>query len=234
VQRAPLFRGLGAGPLAALVGLARDRRVVRRESFFLQGDDALDVFVLCAGRVKATQAAAAGEQVILRLISPGEAFGALGFGAGGQYAGGAEALEPSHALLWDRGAFEEIAEQNPVILRNVVRILSERMRALELSLREIATVRTAERVAAALLRLANQVGRQVDGGVSVALGREDLAQLTGCTPFTVSRLLADWEERGYVRSRREVVVLVDGPALAEHAASGSRGRGRPFGGARPA
>jgi CRP-like cAMP-binding protein len=225
VQRAPIFSGLGAGPLAALVGLARDRRIVRRESFFLQGDPASDVYILCAGRLKTTQVAAAGEQIILRLISPGEAFGALGLGAGGQYASGAEALEPSHALLWDRGAFEEIAEQNPVVLRNVVRILSERMRALELSLREIATVRTAGRVASALLRLANQVGRTVDGGVSVTLGREDLAQLTGCTPFTVSRLLADWEECGYVRSRREVVVLVDGSALAEHVASGSRGRG---------
>jgi CRP-like cAMP-binding protein len=222
VQRAPVFRGLGTEALADVVRLARDRRVVRRESFFLQGDTATDVFVLCAGRLKATQVAPAGEQVILRLVSPGEAFGALGFGAGGQYASGAEALEASHALLWDRGAFEDIAEQNPVVLRNVVRILSERMRALEQNLREMATVRAAERVAAALVRLAGQVGRRVDEGVFIALGREDLAQLTGCTPFTVSRLFADWEECGYLWSRREAVVLVDGPALSRHVTSAPR------------
>jgi CRP-like cAMP-binding protein len=224
VQRAPVFRGLDAQASADLVSLARDRRVVRRESFFLQGDTATDVFVLCAGRLKATQLASAGEQVILRLIGPGEAFGALEVGAG-QYPSGAEALEASHALLWDRCAFEAIAERNPVVLRNVVRILSERMRALEQSLRELATVRAASRVASALVRLAGQIGRPVDGGAFIALGREDLAQLTGCTPFTVSRLLADWEESGYVRSRREAVVLLDGPALVEHVAAVPRRAG---------
>jgi CRP-like cAMP-binding protein len=233
VQRAPIFRGLDAPALGDLVRLARDRRVVRRESFFLQGDAADDVFVLCAGRIKVTRVAQAGEQVILRLVSPGEAFGALDLSAGGQYPGGAEALESSHALVWDRCAFEAIAERNPVVLRNVSRILSERMRSLEQTLLEVATVRTADRVASALLRLAAQVGRPVEGGVTVALGREDLAQLTGCTPFTVSRLLADWEECGYVLSRREAVVLLDGPALAEHVAASSR-RSRPVSSARPA
>lgn len=234
VQRAPVFRGLDAAALADLLRLARDRRVVRRESFFLQGDGATDVFVLCAGRIKVTRVAPAGEQVILRLVSPGEAFGALGLGAGGQHPSGAEALESSHALLWDRCAFEGIAERHPVVLRNVLRIVSERMRDLEQTLLEVATVRTSERVASALLRLASQVGRPVEGGVSVSLGREDLAQLTGCTPFTVSRLLADWEEAGYVWSRREAVVLIDGPGLAEHAALGSRCRGRQAGPAGPA
>ena len=220
MQRAPVFRGLESQACADLVRLARDRRVVRRESFFLQGDPATDVFVLCAGRLKATQLASAGEQVILRLVGPGEMFGALEVGAGGQYSSGAEALEASHALLWDRCAFDEMAERNPVILRNVLRILSERMRLLEQSCRELATVRAAARVASALVRLAGQMGRPTDGGALVALGREDLAQLTGCTPFTVSRFLADWEALGYVKSRREAVVLVDAPALVRHVDAG--------------
>ncbi len=215
-----MFRGLESQACADLVRLARDRRVVRRESFFLQGDPATDVFVLCAGRLKATQLASAGEQVILRLVGPGEMFGALEVGAGGQYSSGAEALEASHALLWDRCAFDEMAERNPVILRNVLRILSERMRVLEQSCRELATVRAAARVASALVRLAGQMGRPADGGALVALGREDLAQLTGCTPFTVSRFLADWEALGYVKSRREAVVLVDAPALVRHVDAG--------------
>jgi CRP-like cAMP-binding protein len=216
VQRAPLFRGLDTQACAGLVRLARDRRVVRRESFFLQGDPATDVFVLFAGRLKSTQVTSAGDVVILRIVGPGETFGALEIGPGGQYPSGAEALEPSHALLWDRYAFDQIAERHPVILRNVLRILSERMRSLEQSCRELATVRAAVRVASALLRLAGQMGRPADGGALVALGRDDIAQLTGCTPFTVSRFLADWEALGYVKSRREAVVLVDGPALARH------------------
>jgi CRP-like cAMP-binding protein len=33
------------------------------------------------------------------------------------------------------------------------------------------------------------------------LTREDIARLTGTTLFTVSRLMADWEEAGTVRKR---------------------------------
>ena len=72
------------------------------------------------------------------------------------------------------------------------------------------------------MRLAGQMGRPVDGGALIALGREDLAQLTGCTPFTVSRLLADWEALGYVSSRREAVVLLDAAGLARHVAAEPR------------
>jgi CRP-like cAMP-binding protein len=205
-----------------LVRLARDRRVVRRESFFLQGDPASDVFVLCAGRIKTTQTGPSGEQVTLRLVGPGEAFGALDVGAGSLYPSGAEALQASHALIWDRGAFDQMAERHPVILRNVLRIVTERLRSLEQSCRELATVRVSARVSAALARLAVQMGQASDGGVLVALGREDIAQMTGTTPFTVSRLLADWESRGYLRSKREAVLLIDGPGLTRHVVADSR------------
>ena len=222
VQRAPLFRGLDAQACGELVRLARERRVARRESFFFQGDPAQEVFVLCAGRLKTTQLASAGEEVILRLVGPGEAFGAFDVGTGGQYPSGAQALEASHALFWDRTAFDQVAERSPVIVRNALRILSERMRSLEQSCRELATVRAATRVACALVRLAGQMGRPVDGGALVALGREDLAQLTGCTPFTVSRFFADWEARGYIQSRREAVVLLDASGLTRHVSESPR------------
>ena len=219
VQRAPVFRGLDPDSCREFVRLARDRRIVRRESFFLQGDPASDVFVLCAGRLKMTAVVPAGDEMLLRLVVPGEAFGSLDVASGGVYPAAAEALEPSHALLWDRCAFETIAERQPVLLRNVIRILSERMRVLEQANRDLATVRVPQRVAAALARLAVQIGRPTENGAVIALGREDLGQMTGTTAFTVSRLLADWEERGYVESRREAVVVVDAPGLARHVAA---------------
>jgi len=39
------------------------------------------------------------------------------------------------------------------------------------------------------------------------LTREDIARLTGTTLFTVSRLMADWEEAGTVESGRERVFI---------------------------
>jgi len=49
----------------------------------------------------------------------------------------------------------------------------------------------------------------VNGVVEIGLSREELAQMTGTTLFTVSRLLSAWEARGMVRPRRESVTICD-------------------------
>lgn len=200
--------------------LSLERRVVRRESFYLQGDRACDVLVLCAGRLKMTQLGPDGEQSILRLTGPGEAFGALD-PADGTYSTGAEALEPSHALIWDRAALDVMTERYPVLLRNELRIVSERMRALEQRCRELLSERVPHRVAHTLVRLVGEIGRPADGGALVALSREELAQMAGTTLFTVSRLLGEWQERGLVTPRREAVCVLDTRGLAA-LADGSR------------
>jgi hypothetical protein len=43
----------------------------------------------------------------------------------------------------------------------------------------------------------------------VSLSREELAQMTGTTLFTVSRLFSAWETRGLVKPRREAVTISD-------------------------
>ena len=66
--------------------------------------------------------------------------------------------------------------------------------------RELATERVERRVARALLRLLRQVGRRVEDGVllDVTLSRQDLAEMTGTTLYTTSRILSQWEKEGWI------------------------------------
>jgi CRP-like cAMP-binding protein len=45
--------------------------------------------------------------------------------------------------------------------------------------------------------------------VEVSLSREELAQMTGTTLFTISRILSKWGEMGFVLPRRESVLVRD-------------------------
>jgi CRP-like cAMP-binding protein len=58
-----------------------------------------------------------------------------------------------------------------------------------------------------------KIGRPEDGHVIVGLSRQELAEMTGTTLFTVSRLLSAWEERGMVRPSREAVTICDVQSL---------------------
>jgi hypothetical protein len=50
--------------------------------------------------------------------------------------------------------------------------------------------------------------------VEISLSREELAQMTGTTLFTTSRILAHWGKMGYVLPRREAVLVRDARQLA--------------------
>ena len=63
------------------------------------------------------------------------------------------------------------------------------------------------------MRLLEQIGQPVDGAIEIALSREELAQMTGTTLFTVSRLFSAWEALGVVRPRREAVAVYDVDSL---------------------
>jgi len=88
-----------------------------------------------------------------------------------------------------------------------MRILARRLQELEGRFLEISTERVAPRLARELLRLLAHVGRKVDDVVEIHLSREELAQLTGTTLFTVSRLLSSWEQGGILSLRRQAVCV---------------------------
>jgi CRP-like cAMP-binding protein len=96
---------------------------------------------------------------------------------------------------------------------NVLQSVREHLLELEQRFRELATERVASRVACQLLRLAQKIGRRVSGAVEIGVSREELAQMTGTTLFTVSRLLSSWEVPGTVKPGRESVTICNADAL---------------------
>jgi CRP-like cAMP-binding protein len=118
-------------------------------------------------------------------------------------------MEKCHALVWEYSRLQSLIEEYPQIRRNISQILTNRLDELQERFREVATEKVAQRLALALLRLAKKVGKPAMGGIEVSLSREELAQMTGTTLFTISRLLSKWGEEGFVVPRREAVVVLD-------------------------
>ena len=209
LARSPVFQELSAQALAAIAEKGVPRRLRRRELLFNQGDPADEFAVVVEGRLKLSQVTAEGQELIVRYVGPGEMCAVVALIAGQDYPATAEAVGDTSVIAWPRGTLDELMRAHPQLALNVLRLLSERMGELSDRLRELSTERVARRVARALLRLARKAGRRTDRGVEIdmPLTREDIARLTGTTLFTVSRLMADWEEAGIVASGRERVVI---------------------------
>ena len=163
--------------------------------------------LLAKGSVKVTQVDEDGNTVILRLVRPDEVIGELVGTRQDVHSSTAEARTSCQVLLWDKPVFDALAERFPTLQRNAMRILAKRLNDLECRFSEVSKKRVPQRLALELTRLLPRVGRKVGNDVQIDLTREELAQMTATTLFTVSRQLCKWEEQGIVSPRRLGVVI---------------------------
>lgn len=207
--RPGLFEGVGPQDVADIAVLARRRRAARHAFFFQQGDRASGLHVLLHGRVKLVQTTPEGHQVVVRIIGPGDMFAGAGLFGDPVYPAAAEAMSASEALVWPTALVEQLFLRHPKLALNALRVVARRLGELQDRYRELATERVEQRIARALTSLARQAGRKEDRGVSIdmELRRQDLAELTGTTLFTVSRTLSAWHERGLVDAGRARIVI---------------------------
>ena len=207
--RVTLFRGLPPETLAELASTARVRDVPHGETFFVEGSPADSFFVVRTGTVKLTQLAPDGQLVVLRLIGAGDAFGGAAAFGGGVYPATAEAVDAASAFQWSGSQIAALMERHPKLAITVARFIAARLHDMQAQYRQLATEKVERRIARALLRLVQHAGRRVDGGVAIdlPLSREDVAQMTGTTLYTVSRVLSRWESNGVVASVRQRVTV---------------------------
>lgn len=208
---AGIFAGLGPEALAEVRAQAQTQRAPLGSFLVHQGDPATAFFLLQSGRVRLTQVTADGQQVVVRFIAPGEAIGIIAVLSGIAYPVSGEVVEDAEALAWPGPVFERLLERHPPLALNALRMLAGRVHEFQRRFLEMATERVERRVAHALLRLADQAGRPGPEGLAIdmPLSRQDLAEMTGTTVFTVSRTLKLWEEQDLVRIGRKRVSIRD-------------------------
>lgn len=205
----PVFHGLDDDALDAALAVAKSRFIAKSSNAFEQGDKAETFFVLLDGRLKVSQTTPSGQQVVIRYIGPGEFFGCVAVSGQSEYPGTATAVVDSVAVAWDTGASKLLMEKFPKFAMNALGTMGTRVQEAHARLRELATEQVEQRVARAILRLAQQAGQRVEDGVRIEfpLSREDIAQMTGTTLHTVSRILSRWEEEGLVSSARQRITI---------------------------
>ena len=194
-------------------------RAIEEGSFlFMQGDTAEFLYVLMRGQVKLLQSNPSGQRVNLRTIHPWQMFGALGVvRAAAAYPVSAQAMEDSVALAVRSGLLQEMLKTRPSLALDLMDLMTGYIQEIQSRYRELATERVEQRVANAVLRLASQVGNRGEGSSSIELSvsRQELAEMTGTTLYTVSRLLSEWQRHGVIEAGRERIRIVEPHALVK-------------------
>jgi CRP-like cAMP-binding protein len=211
VAKLPLFAGLAPEELDAVLAEARSARYPKNSAVFEQGEEAHSFFVLLHGHVRASKTTPAGQQVVVRYVTPGESFGVAKAIGLSKYPATATAVDDSVALVWPSSAWPRLVAQHPALATNTLQTVGSRLQETHTRVVEMSTQQVERRVAHALLRLAKQAGRKVADGIEIdfPISRQDIAEMTGTTLHTVSRTLSGWESQGLIESGRQRITLVD-------------------------
>jgi CRP-like cAMP-binding protein len=214
MQTCPLFSGLSVQECKGIVSYACNRTFDRNEFMFLQGQPVQNLILLQSGSVKHTQLSHDGNEVLIRTSGIGEVFDVQGGSVSRSYHSySARAMERCNALVWEYSRLQRYLAQYPQMRQNISHIIASRIRELEESFCELATKNVAQRLALALLRSAKKVGKTSEGGIQVLLSRNELAQMTGATVYTISRIISRWSEQGFVASRVKALFICDAMRL---------------------
>lgn len=216
VRNLPLFQNMDPAALSRLMTRATPRRIPQGETVFEQGADAVAFYLLLHGRLKVSQVTADGQQVMVRVVHPGDLFGFARALARSDYPGTARAAVESVVISWPMTDWDAVVENNPRLAINAMQTIGQRLDEAHTRLREMSTQEVERRVAHAVLRLTEKAGRIEGGGTRIdfPITRQDIAEMTGTTLHTVSRVLSAWEGLGLVIGGRQKLTVIDAEGLA--------------------
>ncbi|MFQ8432814.1 Crp/Fnr family transcriptional regulator [Amaricoccus sp. W119] len=205
----PPFSRLARPLIREILDLATPRRYPEGAAVFREGLPAERFFLLLDGFVRATRTLPTGDQIIVLHVSPGQLFGIAPALGRDTYPGTAIAASESIVLAWPARLWASFSSTYDGFATETYRTVGARMGELHERIAELATKAVEQRVASALVRMVNQSGRKTVEGIEIGfpVTRSDIAEMTGTTLHTVSRLLSAWERDGIVRGgRRQVIV----------------------------
>lgn len=212
-SRVPIFQGLTPTELARFNEILTTREYSDGTIIYTQGSPARILCIVNSGAVKLFTTSPDGREQILRILQPGDFFGETVLFSEETRAASAQALGVTKICQLDKYQAEEIILSHPEITRKLIASLNLRLIQAEKQIEYLGTRTTLQRVANLLVNLAKDQATTV---ITLPLGREGLASLTGMTVENFSRKLSELQIQGLISPQgRKKIILKDLRKLEE-------------------
>ena len=170
-----------------------------------EGDSTADsVYLIRSGRVKVYLCSAAGKEVDLGVLEPGDYFGEMELDQGPRSAS-VVALERSELAVIRQSEFRKfLAENRDFAMRLILKLIA-RKRGLLKHVKSLALLDVSHRVARLLLEMATEENGKLI--ITQKLSKRDIANRVGATREMASRVFKDLVVSGYIELENEKITI---------------------------
>jgi CRP/FNR family transcriptional regulator, nitrogen oxide reductase regulator len=202
------LRGLKPDEIDLILSAARSCRFPAKSIMTFHGDPADHLLLMWEGRARYFFETPNGKKVILMWIRPGDVFGATAMVAQPSfYLSSTEAVKDSTILIWNRSKIRALARRFPQLLQNVLRIATNYFYWYVAAHAALVSQSARERLAHVVFGLAESIGEKAPGFVQIDVTNDELANSANITPYTVSRMLSNWEKDGVISKERGKILV---------------------------
>jgi CRP-like cAMP-binding protein len=213
LQEAEFFRALTPNQLERVLPQVRERSFERAKVLYFAGTPADSLWCVKTGEVRLYKSSSDGRITSLEILGPGEVFGAVSALDQDEYPVSAEGVTAGTVWCLPRAEFLRLLSEAPSLNRELLQIITRRLRGAHERVRSFAHDPAPARLAQALLRA-------IHGG-EATVTRKDLAEAAGTTVETAIRVLRTFERNGIIEGSVGRIAVINQAALEHVAAVGA-------------
>lgn len=214
-----IFRDAPPGSRAEMTALARMRPLRRGSAAVRYGEPMPGILVVAYGLLKLALPRPEGEERVVRFVGPNETFGEAPALLDRPAPFEAVALGDSMLVVIPRAPVLRLLEQQPAVACKLAATLAESYLSLLSELQVLARRNGMQRLASYLISLSEDSSGNGDGTqIRLPASKTTIAARLSVQKETLSRMLRELSERGYIRVEGRVITILDREHLAGLAA----------------
>jgi len=216
LKKVSLFEGLNDEELGALAEVALPRVFPKDRVVIMAEEEGDTLFIISSGQVKVSIVSEDGREVILSILGQGNFFGEMSLLDGNPRSANVTTMSETELLIIRRADFLRLIHRIPDIAIKLLSVLASRLRKTDRKIEGLALSDVTGRITQTLLQLAEEQGAPGTDGILIRNRptHQELANMSGTTRETVSRVLKRLEAQGYIVPKgRDLLVVGMDPSL---------------------
>jgi CRP/FNR family transcriptional regulator, cyclic AMP receptor protein len=195
-----------------LIGEGRHVSLPAGATILFEGDLSDRVVLVLDGAIRVFATVATGREVLVTVAGPGEILGEMSALDGQPHSASVNTLDRAEVVLVAAATFRSMMESNPKIGVAVALRLTHELRHVMQQRVGLEAFDVPARLAQSLVALAERLDTR-GGRVELPVSQRELAESCGASREAVTKALATFRGRGWVRTGRRSITVLDLDAL---------------------
>ncbi|MFH0725610.1 MAG: Crp/Fnr family transcriptional regulator [Pseudomonadota bacterium] len=208
-SRAVGFQGLSNAAYGELAALADTQLFVKDNIIFGPEEPCFSFDMVVEGLVRVSLYSQLGKRLTYLLAGPGEPLNLVGPFTGAPRKNTAEAVKDTILIRIKKQEFTHFAFTHPQLITNIIAILGQAVDSSNSRILDMVEKKVGLRLKRILYTLTEKFGPTLN------FTAVEIAELSGTTPESILRLLAQLRENGVIEKSRGQIRVVDAKALLD-------------------